>query len=64
MDLFPDAVFIDAGSNFGLYTLAVAAMNRLAVAVDMMEDNFTSSGATEGWSLSETREATTRQRLT
>ena len=39
MDLFPDAVFLDAGSNIGLYTLAVAAMNRLAVAVDMMEDN-------------------------
>ena len=39
MDLVPDAVFIDGGSNIGVYTLAVAAMRRQVVAVDMMMDN-------------------------
>ena len=39
MDLVPDAVFIDGGSNIGVYTLAVAAMRRKVVAVDMMMDN-------------------------
>ena len=39
MDLVPDAVFIDGGSNIGVYTLAVAAMKRWVVAVDMMMDN-------------------------
>ena len=39
MDLFPGAVFIDAGSNIGVYSLAVAAMRRQVVAVDMMLDN-------------------------
>ena len=39
MDMFPEAVFIDAGSNIGVYTLAVAAMLRSVVAVDMMQDN-------------------------
>ena len=38
-DLLPGAIFIDAGSNIGVYSLAVAAMRRQVVAVDMMLDN-------------------------
>ena len=53
MDLFPEAVFIDGGSNIGVYTLAVAAMNRLVVAVDMMLNN-----------LAFIRESLTRRHLT
>ena len=39
VDLVPEAIFIDVGCNIGVYTLAVAAMKRQVVAVDMMIDN-------------------------
>jgi len=40
MDYYPNAVFIDAGSNIEAYTIPVATMNRRVVAVDMMNDIF------------------------
>lgn len=39
MRFYEEAVFIDAGSNIGMYTLMVAAMGREVLAVDMMSDN-------------------------
>jgi len=39
MRLYEDAVFVDAGSNIGMYTIMVAAMGREVVAVDAMSDN-------------------------
>jgi len=39
MSLYEDAVFLDAGSNIGMYTVMVAAMGREVVAVDAMMDN-------------------------
>ena len=39
MTLYPEAVFLDLGSNIGAYTVPVASMRRRVVAVDMMRDN-------------------------
>jgi len=39
MHLYKDAVLLDLGSNIGMYSLAVAGMNRRAVAVDALIEN-------------------------
>jgi len=39
MDHYKDAVFIDAGSNIGAFTIPVASMKRKVIAVDLMTDN-------------------------
>ena len=36
VDTYPDAVFLDIGSNIGMYTVMIAAMDRKVFAVDPM----------------------------
>ena len=39
MSMYPSAVFLDIGSNIGIYTVMMAAARRHVVAVDAMLDN-------------------------
>jgi len=39
MEVYPDAVFLDIGSNIGMFSLAVAAIGRQSVALDLVADN-------------------------
>ena len=34
MEAYPSAVFLDLGSNIGMYTLVIATMRRKVIAVD------------------------------
>ena len=39
MLMYPDAVFLDIGSNIGMYSVMMAAANRRVVAVDAVLHN-------------------------
>ena len=39
MSLYPEAVFLDCGSNIGMYSVVMASAKREVVAVDAMLEN-------------------------